>query len=379
VVVEQEDPDHAAHPGSTSGPFTTPPDTAGRFVAVVATGASPTEGISDAQLTSEAASALVEANPDGMIVVDEAGLVLLANQKIEELFGFDRTELIGQPVETLVPDRMRQLHAAHRTRYRGAPEGRPMGAGLDLYGRRRDGTEFPVEISLSPIVTASGLRIIACIRDISERRAADLERRRHERQLSIMEDRERIAADLHDRVIQRLFATGMGLQATSGRIADEAIARRVDAAVGELDETITELRSAIFRLSERSEAEPFGERVRGLVARFGARLGFDPALRMSGDVDEVPGAVIEQLVPTLEEALSNVARHARASAVTVELAVDDDEVRLSVRDDGIGIAPDAVSGGGLKSLRARAERLGGTCEIETPPGGGTTVTWRVSR
>jgi signal transduction histidine kinase len=195
--------------------------------------------------------------------------------------------------------------------------------------------------------------------------------------LNVLEDRERIAADLHDRVIQRLFATGMGLQATAGRIGDEVVARRVEVAVGELDETITELRSAIFHLSERPEAEPFGERIHALAERYGAQLGFDPAVRLSGDVDDLPGAVLEQLVPTLEEALSNVARHARASAVTVELAVDDAEACLLVRDDGIGIGADAVPGTGLKTLRARAERLGGRCLVEAAPGGGTTVTWRV--
>jgi signal transduction histidine kinase len=195
----------------------------------------------------------------------------------------------------------------------------------------------------------------------------------------VLEDRERIAADLHDRVIQRLFATGMGLQATAGRITDEAVARRVDAAVGELDEAITELRSAIFHLSERAEPAPVGERIRALIGRFGPQLGFEPALQLSGDVEGVPGAVVEQLLPTLEEALSNVARHARASAVTVDLAVDDAEVRLSVRDDGAGIGPDAVPGRGLTSLRARAERLGGTCRVEVAPGGGTAVAWRIPR
>jgi signal transduction histidine kinase len=87
--------------------------------------------------------------------------------------------------------------------------------------------------------------------------------------------------------------------------------------------------------------------------------------------------VFEQLVPTLEEALSNVVRHARASAVIVELVVDDAEVRLSVCDDGVGIATDVVPGRGLKSLRARAERLGGTCQIEAAAGGGTAISWRV--
>jgi signal transduction histidine kinase len=94
--------------------------------------------------------------------------------------------------------------------------------------------------------------------------------------LGILEDRERIAADMHDRVIQRLFATGMGLQATAARSGDEMVAQRIDASVRELDETITELRSAIFRLSERPQAEPFNERIRAVVGRFGPQLGFDP-------------------------------------------------------------------------------------------------------
>ena len=125
--------------------------------------------LSDAGLTDEGAWALLDAAPDGIIMVDETGRVLLVNRQIEELFGYDRADLLGRSVDDLLPERLQQLHRAHRTRYRVEPRTRSMGAGMTLFGRRADGTEFPVEISLSPMKTDNGLRVVAAVRDVTER------------------------------------------------------------------------------------------------------------------------------------------------------------------------------------------------------------------
>ncbi|HEU4615738.1 MAG TPA: PAS domain S-box protein [Kofleriaceae bacterium] len=116
---------------------------------------------------------LVDAAPDGMIVCDQTGTIMLVNEEAERMFGYARDELLGKRIEVLIPDRLRGRHEGHVHGFTGAPRLRPMGSGLDLQGRRKDGSEFPVEISLSPIRTEQGLLVTAGIRDVSDRRALE--------------------------------------------------------------------------------------------------------------------------------------------------------------------------------------------------------------
>ncbi|MFD7611837.1 PAS domain-containing protein, partial [Streptomyces sp. NPDC059828] len=116
---------------------------------------------------------LLESAPDAMVIVDDAGTIRLVNAQTEALFGYQRDQLLGRPVEILVPQRFRDTHASHRNGYTDNRQVRPMGAGLELHGLRRDGTEFPVEISLSPLETTDGLLVSAAVRDVSERKAAE--------------------------------------------------------------------------------------------------------------------------------------------------------------------------------------------------------------
>ncbi len=196
-------------------------------------------------------------------------------------------------------------------------------------------------------------------------------------ELAVISDRERIARDLHDVVIQRLFATGLQLQGVAmlaGRDGD--VAERLDAAVGALDDTIAAIRGTIFELQHR-QGESLRAEIRSLVREYVPVLGFAPGVRTNGPLDTaVPARVREQLLPVLREAISNVARHALAESADVEVTVSDTEVRLVVADDGTGITGD-LQESGLRNARRRAGDLGGRLDLTDNEPRGTVLTWRV--
>ncbi|WP_066945565.1 GAF domain-containing protein [Streptomyces lushanensis] len=205
-------------------------------------------------------------------------------------------------------------------------------------------------------------------------------RRRSAEQLRLLEDRDRIARDLHDLAIQRLFATGMTLQSTVRFVEHPAARERLLRAVDDLDETIKIIRSTIFglRAHDTSRARQ-GLRVRATMAVEQAvrSLGFTPSVRMEGLIDtDVPPAVAEHVVAVLAETLSNVARHAHASAAEVSLVARKGRLTVTVTDNGTGI-PAGCHRSGLDNLAGRAEGLGGTLTLEAPDQGGTRVVWAV--
>jgi signal transduction histidine kinase len=203
------------------------------------------------------------------------------------------------------------------------------------------------------------------------------EHRRQAERVAVFEDRDRIARDLHDLVIQRLYATGMSLQGMVPMIAAPDVAERVTVAVDALDETIREIRASIFALQTRHDAKPARLRARivQVADEMTGLLGFEPALQLDGNLDEVPDNVGDQMLHVLREALSNAARHADASKVEVQVRAAA-ELSLAVRDNGSGIKGTARRSG-LKNLEERATGLGGSLRVEPADGGGTEVDWRV--
>ncbi len=569
---------------------------------------------------------MVESSPDGMLLVDQGGRLVLVNGQIERMFGFAREDLIGMSVDVLLPERFRDRHKSHRSRYRAGPEPRAMGTDLNLWARRQDGSEFPVEVSLSPVESDSGpgvvatvrdvtqkfnaetevhavlhtvnsardgvfmfdpdslrftyvnqgavkqlgyssqqllsmtpldikpeftedsfrkvlepllsgeqgsvmlttmhrrsdgdkvpveivleypeasangrpRRLVALVRDITERIEAERAReaselafrtafegapvgmaivdfgdpvrrpilsvnralcdllgyepeqllklgftdlthpddagdsdewalranrgeavrftvekryihadgheiwvwvhaavmdrgpgdstrvlvhvadltearraRRDEARLRILEDRARLAEDLHDLIIQRLFAAGMGLQSLQSHITDEIAKERLQRTVDELDRAITDMRSAIFRLHSHAMTGKEGD-IEAIVDAVVPSLGFRPELFIVGDPERIPGMVVEQLLPALSEGLTNVARHAQANSVEISIRIGDHLI-LTIADDGTGVNPDSAHGHGLKNLRSRAERVGGTATLANQETGGALLTWQ---
>ena len=196
----------------------------------------------------------------------------------------------------------------------------------------------------------------------------------------LVSERERIARDLHDDVIQRLFATGLSLQAAAQGVDEPATAARITRAVEELNVSIRQIRSTIFELNEPS---PGGTSLRRDVVAVcdeaTPALGFRPSCDITGPIDSAVADVAgTHLLLCLREALSNVARHAVASSVHVEVGVDPAQLALRVVDDGTGYRPSAGRpSSGLDNMRARADALGGSFSIEPGAQGGTVVIWSV--
>ncbi len=450
----------------------------------------------DARLSAAIVWQALEQAPDAMIVSDAAGIIRHANVTAETMFGHRRDDLIGQPLELLVPTHLREAHVGDRNQFLAEPVSRPMGAGLALMAQHRDGREIPVEISLTPVVGEAQEFVVAVIRDITERvglieaiaaqrdhlativdalgdglMEVDLENRsvllvndrfcemvglereaiiadgasgvwlvkpdlnelltrldsgsgridvtlRHRRgstfpasltiaamrttaqrpsfvavfhdltaelaaaltlstaqaRVAVADEHDRIARDLHDTVIQRLFATGLGLQGAAER---SDVRDRIERAVTGIDEAIRDLRTSIFTLRQPVVNLGVSDSIRETAEE--ARQILDCALLVdiSPDVDRhVPTALRGDLVAVVRESLTNVAKHASARTVALTVDIEDGHLTVHIKDDGVGFAASGVIfGQGLRNLKERAENLGGTCELSTAPGDGTRIFW----
>jgi two-component system, NarL family, sensor histidine kinase DevS len=247
------------------------------------------------------------------------------------------------------------------------PPSAPVG-GLLLALRNKGGDQFGQE----------RLSLLASFADQAALALELADKQRQQRMLDVLADRDRIAGDLHDHVIQRLFAAGMSLQGIVRRITDPNARDRVSRVVGQLDETVREIRTSIFDLHTAQESE-FGSlrrRMLDVVADASAGTGMSPSVRISGAVDSlVPETLVEHTLAVLREGISNAVRHARATAITVTVEAGAD-LAIDVVDDGIGIPADAARSG-LRNLERRARTCGGSCAVTTEPGAGTRLTWRV--
>ena len=201
--------------------------------------------------------------------------------------------------------------------------------------------------------------------------------RARERELLVLADRERIAHDLHDHVIQRLFAAGLDVQGTIARSKSPEVNDRLARTVDELQSTIETIRSTIFKLeSPVAKNADLRVRLQALISELAGDSGIATSVRVAGPLGGVAAAVCEHAEAVASEAISNALRHAHAAHINVTVTVDD-EFTVEIADDGDGIPEDNVRHSGLANMRRRAEHLGGTCTIVTAPGSGTTVRWTV--
>ncbi len=205
--------------------------------------------------------------------------------------------------------------------------------------------------------------------------------RSHVRELSISEERERLARDLHDTVIQRLFGVGLSLQLSLSSSLDDTTRTRINTSLDELNETIHDIRTTIFEIDqEHSEDVSLEQRIRALGVEVATRLGVKVSIDTLPGIDDlVAQHCAQHAVQAVREILSNVVRHSRASAVEVQVSVDENLLVLIVSDNGVGFASSSSGGRGLRNLASRARDLGGDCFIDSEIGLGTQVRWTANR
>lgn len=324
---------------------------------------------------------VVDAAPDALVVTAADGRIVLANRRARELFGYDASgdRLVDRGIDELLPESLREAHARHRGRYARHPRAREMGSGLELLALRADGAEIPVEVSLAPVDVDGSHYVLAAIRDLAGRRAAEASLHATRDRLALTAERERIGRDLHDSVIQRLYGAGLGMQAALDGDVDRlrAAAHR---AVDEIDDTIAEIRTVIHDLRRGDdEIDRLAERLHVVVDAQAAALDIPIRLHLTGDgAAEPPAPVADAALAVVREGIANAHRHGRARHIDVAVDVDDRHLVVTVRDDGVGFDPAVESDGyGLKNLRARAVEFGGRFRIDSGPASGTGLSWEI--
>jgi PAS domain S-box-containing protein len=331
---------------------------------------------------------IFEYAPDPVVVIDRQGRIERVNAQVQPTFGYSNEELLGRPVEILLPERFRRRHTKHRINFSADPHLRTMGAGLELFGRRKDGGEFPVEIMLSPVDAPGGSIVIAVIRDITRRNRSDAALRESADRLKILSrrlievqeaERRSLALELHDEIGQIL--TGL-------KLTLEMSARQPPS---EVRDTIAQAQTLVNELMARARKMSLDLRPATLdhlgllsallwhIKQYGAQTQVRVEFKHSGlEGRRFPTEIETAAYRIVQEALTNVARHAETREATVRVWADGHGLNLQIEDKGRGFDTEAAlnadNTSGLAGMRERADLLGGSFLVESSPGAGTRLT-----
>ena len=362
--------------------------------------------ITKRKLAEEQFRLVVEAAPNAMIMVNAEGRITLVNTQAETVFGYTREELIGHPIEMLVPERFRSHHVDHGHGYFGDARARPMGAGRELFGRRKDGSEIPVEIGLNPIHTSEGLLVLASIIDISERKQAELqaqqqrdeleqlrqqktallerevaERARLEREVIDICAREqrRIAYDLHDSVGQQLVGIALCAKLLEEQLRGErhSEADKAGMIVKLVNDAARQARLTARTLEGADGVGDLKTALQSLAISVSRDCSVKATVTAEGSSLPISPPVAAQLYRIAQEAVHNAVEHGAAREVQINLAFNHEVMVLTIRDNGKGFDSNANGNGmGLRIMRYRAQCIGGSCDVQSSSEG-TVVRCRV--
>jgi PAS domain S-box-containing protein len=324
---------------------------------------------------------------DAIVSVDAAQNIIMFNRAAERMFGLSATLALGRPLSMLIPERLHARHAAHVDDFaHSGAASREMAPQMEVLARRADGSEFPVESAISQTTIDGAPQLTAVLRDVTERRRREAELRRMNTELRRLssalqsvreEERARISRELHDDLGQQLTGIKLDLSWLVARIKDgrqpapealDSMRQLLDGAIGAVRRISTELRPRML------DDLGFDEALAWQVGEFSRRSQIPVEVELPGIAHVQDDALTTALYRIVQESLTNIARHAGASSVRIELFERDGALVLRIRDDGAGVDLARIgSGVGVLSMRERAAALGGTFRIARHAGGGTEI------
>jgi PAS domain S-box-containing protein len=340
--------------------------------------------------SEERYSGIIASAMDAIVTIDEDEKIVLFNAAAEQMFGLPAAEAIDKPLNQLIPERFRAVHSQHiRDFVLAGVTNRRTGKLSPVVGIRKDGSEFPIEASISQVVVHGARFMTAVLRDISDRQAAEHDLRETAERLKVVSrrvieiqesERRHLARELHDEIGQVLSAVSVNLKIVKSKV-DPAALPRLEESIQIVDEATDKVRNLSLDLRP-SVLDDFGleSALRWFVDRLSARTGLRVHLKTEPHSSEVPFAIRNTCYRVIQEALTNVVRHASARQVWVEFVQKPSEIMLSIRDDGIGFDVSAArwraSKGhsmGLLGMHERVALLDGRTHLQSEPGKGTTI------
>lgn len=325
------------------------------------------------------ARAIVETTVDGVITIDEQGHIESFNEAAASIFGYDAEEVIGKNVKVLMPSPYREEHDGYMRSYRETGRRKIIGIGREVTGRRKDGSTFPMDLAVSEVQLGDRRIFTGIVRDITERRRLEKEI------LDVTEqERRRIGQDLHDGLGQMLTGIGLLSQNLTRQLEQREVSEAEDAAeitdlLKEADQYARDLARGLTPVD--LEASGLVTALERLVANAERLFDIECALHEVGSALVHDGTTATHMYRIAQEAVSNAVRHGKADRIKISLASGAEQIRLRIRDDGVGFPEDGSDGPGMgvNIMSYRARIIGGTLDISSSPGEGTTVTFTLPR
>lgn len=333
--------------------------------------------------------------PIPLLTTDHRGLILQSNSALLELFGYELDEVVGQPVEHLIPPRFAKRHPQYFANYARHPETRTMGQGRDLWACKKDRSEFEVEVGLTVLPTEPP-RYLASILDISLRKRAEALARERETFLESslaearkvledelaertrLEERQRLGRELHDSLSQSLYGIGLGLRTAMAKLDREGDPREpLDYCLDLTESALVEMRALLFKLRPQSlESVPLADVLSSHSQAVTARTQLPIEFSQRGETEHELGFDQKYaLYRIATEALHNCTKHSHAHKVHLILSYEPERTSVTIQDDGRGIPEASPTGHGLTTMKERAEVSGGALEIDSSPSGTTVFAW----